>query len=674
MPTELDVISTSAGDMFLGAFLPGLVLVGLYMAYILVVALLRPKLAPAVHYDGKLDRGFALSVLLALVPPLALIFAVLGSILLGIATVNQAGAIGAAGATIMAGYRLMDGKKGAYYPAILAVVSVVAILVLLNIFNLNVKALHTSKDAFGVGLAVIAVLGLLTSIIWSGWRAFKIDETLKGVMVDTATTTSMVFIILLGAAMLTAAFRAFGGEELVREFLTGLPGGFWAQFFVVMAVIFILGFFLDFIEIAVVVVPIVAPILLADPSANVTAVWLGVMIGLNIQTSFLTPPFGFALFYLRGVAPPSVKTLDMYKGVVAFISLQLIALVIVAFAPALVNYLPQRTYLTSETAPPPLNPRLQACMEEYLFEFYDEEGDRLKSAIQSVKELDYSMMPEREAKALQESFAKAEAAFDSLTEVKAADAEIAAFEPAYRPLHVEVRRIQADIIKLDERVKLLEQRATRYQRDERFDESDVAKVREEVDGLRSEQADLKASIPDAWDAEHKKYQALSAADKRARNTYRRTVDQSYDALLEALAKMETVDALAAMRDQIEALPDAIVQQSAEEAQENVQAVESALNDVADANDVRSPLSKVRRALRDGKMDDANEQLVEALEAYDAMLSWRMAARDAVYDRLSAYEETIRESIGLRKQQRLPRHIALDVAACQSVHRDISLEF
>jgi len=155
----------------------------------------------------------------------------------------------------------------------------------------------------------------LFSLAWSGWRVFKIEDTLRGVMVETAKTTSLVFIILLGAAMLTAAFRAFGGEELVKHFLEGLPGGFWTKFVIVMAVIFILGFFLDFIEIAVVVVPIVAPILLSDPSANITAVWLGVMIGLNIQTSFLTPPFGFALFYLRGVAPATVKTIAMYKGV-----------------------------------------------------------------------------------------------------------------------------------------------------------------------------------------------------------------------------------------------------------------------------------------------------------------------------------------------------------------------
>jgi TRAP-type mannitol/chloroaromatic compound transport system permease large subunit len=190
-------------------------------------------------------------------------------------------------------------------------------------------------------------------------------------MVETAKTTSMVFIILIGAAMLTSAFRGFGGEELVRHFLTNLEGGFWVQFIVVMAVMFILGFFLDFLEIAVVVVPIVAPILLADPGANVTAVWFGVMVGLNLQTSFLTPPFGFSLFYLRGVAPPIVKTLQIYRGAAPFIVLQLVALVIVALTPAMVNYLPTRISLAADTAPPPINPRMQLCIEEYLFDYYD---------------------------------------------------------------------------------------------------------------------------------------------------------------------------------------------------------------------------------------------------------------------------------------------------------------
>ena len=174
------------------------------------------------------------------------------------------------------------------------------IFILAQLVDLNVRSQREGLEVFGFVLAVIAVVGFVVAIVWSIWRIWKIGGTLHSVMSDTCKMTAMVFIILLGAAMLTAAFRGFGGEELVRHFLTGLPGGFWTQMFTVMLVIFLLGFFLDFIEIAVVVVPIVAPILLMDPSSNVTAVWLGVMIGLNVQTSFLTPPFGFALFYLRG--------------------------------------------------------------------------------------------------------------------------------------------------------------------------------------------------------------------------------------------------------------------------------------------------------------------------------------------------------------------------------------
>ena len=342
------------------------------MAYILVAALIRPKLAPAVPYDGKLlEKTFLRKVALALFPPLLLIFLVLGSIIAGIATVNQAGAIGAIGAMLMAGYKMREGSKSAFYPAILTIASLLLIWVISSNFNLNIKTIKESSDWVGLAIATVGVFGLLVGIAWSGWRAYTTDNTLTEVMRETAKTTSLVFIILLGAAMLTSAFRGFGGEEVVKHFLSSLPGGFWAQFIVVMLVIFLLGFFLDFIEIAVVVVPIVAPILLADPSANITAVWLGVMIGLNIQTSFLTPPFGFALFYLRGVATKAVKTLDMYKGVVPFIVLQIVGLGIVGFNPSLVNYLPTKTFLSSETAPPPKNPRLQLCLEDYLFDFYD---------------------------------------------------------------------------------------------------------------------------------------------------------------------------------------------------------------------------------------------------------------------------------------------------------------
>ena len=312
------------------------------------------------------------SLFISLIPPLALIFLVLGSIILGIATVNQAGAIGAIGAMIMGGYKLTEDSSRAYYPSILFLGSLLFIIIILYNHNLNIKNIVSETDIIILILTLIAVTILFISIFWSFWRIYRYENTLSDVMIETSKTTSMVFIILLGAAMLTSAFRGFGGEELVKDFLVGIPGGFWAQFLVVMIVIFLLGFFLDFIEIAVVVVPLVAPILLADPAANISAVWLGVMIGLNLQTSFLTPPFGFALFYLRGVAPIDVKTTHIYKGVIVFIFLQLIGLLIVGFFPPLVNYLPNRTYLTSENAPPPINPKLQQCMEEDLFVYYTE--------------------------------------------------------------------------------------------------------------------------------------------------------------------------------------------------------------------------------------------------------------------------------------------------------------
>ena len=255
----------------------------------------------------------------------------------------------------------------------------------------------------------------------------------------------MVFIILLGAAMLTSAFRAFGGEELVRDFLQDLPGGFWTQFIVVMVVIFLLGFFLDFIEIAVVVVPIIAPILLAETGANVTAVWLGVMIGVNLQTSFLTPPFGFALFYLRGVAPKFVTTLNIWKGAVAFIILQLIGLGIVGFYPSLVNYLPYRTYLTSNVAPPPMNPRLQYCLQEYKFAIYNEQEQVIRAAISDFEQSVPSNLPVDKLDIFEEHLENALGTFALVKKLQKTEKEYNLFAEDYRDLHFSVRKKEKKI-------------------------------------------------------------------------------------------------------------------------------------------------------------------------------------------------------------------------------------
>ena len=262
----------SIGDLFMGAVIPGLLLVVGYMMYIAFVAWRRPKDAPAMEIDDAELKSAIFRALKSLSLPLILIVAVLGSILYGIATPTEAAAIGAFGAIILAIMR---------------------------------KQLTL--------------------------------ERLKDVMQSTVKTTSMVFLILIGASIFSLVFRMYGGDEMIRHFFTELPGGLFTALLIVMIVMFLLGFILDFIEITFVVVPSIGPVLLmmgADP------IWLGVLIAINLQTSFLTPPFGFALFYLRGVAPKQVRTAQIYRGVIPFIGIQAIVLALIAFWPQLSTWLP----------------------------------------------------------------------------------------------------------------------------------------------------------------------------------------------------------------------------------------------------------------------------------------------------------------------------------------------
>ncbi len=676
LPPEFGIVSTSAGDMFLGAFLPGMVLVGLYIAYILTFALLRPKLAPAAPFKGSYDRKFVARVVMVLVPPLTLIFVVLGSIVMGIATVNQAGSIGAIGAMIMAGYRLMEGKRGAYYPAILALVSVVVLAVILRYHSINVKNIVTQADVIAVILAAIASFTLLVAIIWSGWRAFRFNSTLQGVMLETAKTTSLVFIILIGAAMLTSAFRAFGGEDLVRDFLSGLPGGFISKFVVVMAVIFFLGFFLDFIEIAVVVVPIIAPILLADPSANITAVWLGVMIGVNMQTSFLTPPFGFALFYLRGVAPAVVRTISMYKGVVPYIILQLVGLAIVGFYPKLVNYLPNKVYLTSETAPPPRNPRLQACLEEYLFDVYERDGAALRTAIAKARTLDLSYLPKEYQSDMSRGLKKAEQTFDLVKAVTTAAAAVNAYKPTYRPLHTEMRDIRVELDVALRRLNKLNNDRRNLAREDNADKEELGELDRRIEEMRAQVARIRATKPEGWDEINARFRALAAAETKARRAYRRNVDDAYEPLPNLIKTIGAVEALAALKPDIEALGAVIARDDPQTAIAAIKDVTRPLNKIAGVDAIRSNLSNARRALRKGRLDRVKsaEFLAMAMDAYNSELAWRRRAQSELVSGLVEYDKAIRGTIGIRGQEQLSRDQANAIAGCQSVHRDISLSF
>jgi len=677
MPSTFDIASASAGDMFMGAMVPGLILVGLYIAYILITALIKPESAPPVPFDGDYDRKFLVKVLFALVPPLGLIFVVLGSIILGIATVNQAGAIGAIGAMIMGGYRLVGEQKNRYYPAILSIAAVVAIGFIVANYDLNIKSIKTDEDQFGVTIAIIAVCVLMVGILWSTWRTFKINNTLQEVMVETAKTTSMVFIILIGAAMLTTAFRGFGGEHLVKEFLTGLPGGFWTQFIVVMIVIFLLGFFLDFIEIAVVVVPIVAPILMADPSANITAVWLGVMIGLNIQTSFLTPPFGFALFYLRGVAPKIVKTLDIYKGAIAFIGLQLLALLIAGTYPPLVNYLPNRTALTSDTAPPPMNPRIQQCLESYVFTQYDNIGDNLRASISQIKAVDISYLPKKQQGVLNESFEQAAMTFALVENVRQAQLELDEYSPGYRPLHVEVRAIQKKIRRLDKKLKENEKFISRAKGDD-SELANVARYKQENAQYLTQKQQLEASIPANWKSERAQYVELAEALTKARRTYRSNVDSAYEPIVEISKTIADAAALAKLEAPIAQLKSVILsvtsKADAKPAMQQIKEVESLLGALSATSSVKGKLSKARRALKKVKIEKALSEYNQALDLLEQEIKWRNRAVSELQPAIVAYDDAIKMTIGIRLQERLSLAQAKSIASCLSVHRDVSLNF
>ncbi|HJN25340.1 MAG TPA: TRAP transporter large permease subunit, partial [Rhodospirillales bacterium] len=468
--------------------------------------------------------------------------------------------------------------------------------------------------------------------------------------------------------MLTAAFRAFGGEELVKHFLTGLPGGFITRFMVVMFVIFLLGFFLDFIEIAVVVVPIIAPILLADTSANVTGVWLGVMIGVNMQTSFLTPPFGFALFYLRGVAPATVRTLQMYRGVIPFILLQLAGLAIVGVFPSLVNYLPNRVNLTSETAPPPRNPRLQRCVEEMVFAQYDLRGDALRQTIESARALNIAYLPKKQKAALSESFQSATNTFDLVGNVRDAETALAAYVPDYRPLHREVRDIQRKITRIRNAVKTQKTQLLRTTGDKKPIEQEIATL-----GAQIEQ--LEQVIPAEWKGARDGYLKLARAEKDARRKYRNNVDDAYDPIAETLAIIRDTHSLDALRDQIRGI-ESVINLPAREAMKAIEVVESAVGAVNGASQIKSKISRVRKALKGKKRNPgkAARELTEALKIFEAEVKWRQRAARELAVQLGEYEAAISDTIGLRQQERLNPDQASEIASCRAIHRDISLDF
>lgn len=320
--------TVSISDLFAGAIIPGFLLVLVYLLFQAAVAYFLPDTSPPPPEQEAEDMGISsLELASRLLPPLALIIGVLGSILGGIATPTESASIGAVGAILLAGF----GKEGRAWAN--AGLGLLAFIVILKLAVLPLFGPSLLAERLVLALPTLGFVVILSYALLSTLRR----GALAKVCTETAHLSAMVFMILIGAAVLSLVFRGLGGEEAVHALIEAAPGGVYGALAMVMAVMFLLGFILDFIEIIFVIVPTVAPVLLMS---GIDPIWLAILISMNLQTSFLTPPFGFALFYFRSSAPPQIRTKDIYLGVLPFIGLQLGVLLLVAFIPQISTWLP----------------------------------------------------------------------------------------------------------------------------------------------------------------------------------------------------------------------------------------------------------------------------------------------------------------------------------------------
>ncbi|MCU0559348.1 MAG: TRAP transporter large permease subunit [Desulfobacterales bacterium] len=330
---QFSIETLSVGQLFAAAMLPGLLLVALYILYLIIRGGLSPHVAPAMSSEEVAAVTVA-EVANAVVPPLILIVAVLGSILAGVATPSEAASVGAVGSLFLAGARLGKSKRlmvaGAVALGVLAVVAGVA--------PVRLQRSDIGGGEWVVGVTCMALVAIGFIALFKALRLAAVEKLLKPILTTTMTITAMIFATILTAGFFALVFIGLGAEDRIAWIVTNMPGGATGALLFCMVLIFLLGFVLDFVEITIILLPLVAPILILmghDP------IWLSILFALNLQTSFLTPPFGFSLFYLRGVAPPEVSTGQIYRGVFPFIALNVIGMALLWFFPQAATYLPK---------------------------------------------------------------------------------------------------------------------------------------------------------------------------------------------------------------------------------------------------------------------------------------------------------------------------------------------
>ena len=429
-------------------------------------------------------------------------------------------------------------------------------------------------------------------------------------------------------------------------------------------------FFLDFIEIAVVVVPIVAPILLADTSANITAVWLGVMIGVNMQTSFLTPPFGFSLFYLRGVAPKSIKTTEIWKGASVFILLQLVGLGIVGYFPQLVNYLPLRSYLTSEVSPPPINSKIQECLFDYKYEKYISKKELIIKKIKNINKSNLEFFNKKYNNDIINLTSKIDITFEIIENLKKSEINYDNFVENYKSLHQRVRKIEKQIIKNNSKIEELEKNLRRED-----DFNAQQNIIKKINKINIDIENNKKNIPEYWVERNTKFQKILLEHNKLKLNYNKNVDSAYNDLTKYIRIFEEVDELSDISNNFDILIDKIKNNSINITKE-IKLFEKKFNSFSETNEIKKYLTKTRKKIKKNfdKKDEAITLFKQAKQLFIEEIKWRTEGKKIFLTLFQDLEILSKDNFGLRKQKKLNKEQAIYIASCRAAHKDISLNF
>jgi len=394
------------------------------------------------------------------------------------------------------------------------------------------------------------------------------------------------------------------------------------------------------------------------------------MIGVNMQTSFLTPPFGFSLFYLRGVAPKSIKTTEIWKGASVFIFLQLVGLGIVGYFPQLVNYLPLRSYYSSEVAPPPINPKLQECLFDYTYDKYTLTFAETNNQITKINSYNLNFIPEPQSKKISDMISGIGSSKNLIDEVKISESNFNDYSINYKPLHTKVRRLEKEIYKKLNKIEKIK-KEIRLE----IDPAEIEKLDSEILDYQDEIEKIKMTIPSNWESENSEFNNILNEYNKTKLKYNKTVDNSFNELMEFIEIFKNLEHLVLIEDSFDEIFNKVEKED-ENISDQLKEFERKFNKFNQVSNIKKPIKNARKLLKKNydKKSEALELIMESKLIYEKEIFWRLKAKDILLEDFILLSKLGEETFGLRKQDSLNKEQAVYLARCKSSHEDISLYF